>query len=77
MKNLSINQLLDIVHSDTSYIQAGDEIISRLQMVDKLKCCGNCRNHYRPDLAEPCKTRFDFGYCDNWTSDGRKRSERK
>jgi len=37
MKNLSINQLLDIVHSDTSYIQAGDEIISRLQMVEDLK----------------------------------------
>lgn len=64
----------------TAYQDMGVERDNALVAYNNLKCCGNCRNHYRPDLAEPCKTRFDFGYCDNWKSDGLTktgRSERK
>jgi hypothetical protein len=45
--------------------------------VERLKCCGNCVHHYRPDLAPKCEAMFDFCYCDNWTPDGLTRERRK
>lgn len=47
MKDKSINQLLDIVRADDTYLHAGDEILRRFAELERenenLKCCGNCK----------------------------------
>lgn len=48
------------------------ELLSRLEQIDDLKCCGNCES------TEGCEfsTVFQSKYCDKWQSDGMTRKER-
>ena len=49
------------------------ELIASGEEAANLKCCGNCFNHY---AKEPCRKMFDFGYCNDWKSDGLTREDR-
>ena len=51
------------------------EIFNRLEQVDNLKCCGNCKLFYTdcPNLGQGINNK----YCLSWDPDGYKREERE
>ena len=58
-------------HSDVDdYYELREELLWRLEELDNLKCCGNCKfSATRGYLA--CH------YCEGWESDGLKRNDRE
>jgi chromosome segregation ATPase len=67
---------------DKERISLSIQVSQAEEQVERLKCCGNCK-HSDTDwnkkvvccLVEEKETK-SYKYCDNWTSDGLKRSER-
>ena len=62
-------RIVQVFARDWDKVILADRIAELEETVERMKCCGNCKNHYIPDLAVPCKSMFDFSCCDNWASD--------
>ena len=66
----------------TSFINAApndyylirDELLRRLEELDNLRCCGNCK-HYT--MTQKCYNMRPGAYCPKWEPDGLTRKDRE
>jgi hypothetical protein len=79
MKTLSNKVLVTsfINAAPNDYYLIRDELLRRLEELDNLKCCGNCKfSTTRGD----CREKGGYlacHYCEGWESDGLKRNDRE